>query len=92
MKNIVVTFKVEDIQRQFINSLVDKNASVKYLQDFSKEEITGVLKYTDILFAWNPPRELHFSDPDSFTKLKFMQVLSAGYDQIDFNMFPSSLV
>ena len=88
MKNVVVTFKVEDRQKQFINSCINKNASVKYLQDYNDTESTEVLKSAEILFAWNPPKELDYANRNVFQKLKFVQVLSAGYDHVNFELFP----
>ena len=88
MKNVVVSFKVDEKQKQFINSCIDKNASLKYLQDYNDTESRDLLSNADVLFAWNPPKELDYNNPDVFPKLKFVQVLSAGYDHLDFNLFP----
>ncbi len=89
MKNIIVTFKADEKQRNFINSEIENNAHVKFLEDFTKDNVPGVLNDADVLFAWNPPLELGTVGPDSFHNLKFVQVLSAGYDHVDFNMFPA---
>jgi glycerate dehydrogenase len=89
LKKIVVTFNVKDKQRQFIKSVVDGNADLKYLEDFTEKELPALLEDADILFVWNPPKELPGYNLKGFKKLKFVQVLSAGYDHIDFTRFPS---
>ncbi len=89
MKNIVVTFKADEKQRNLINSEIESNVHVKFLEDITEDKVPGVLNDAEVLFAWNPLRELGKIGPDSFHKLKFVQVLSAGYDHVDFDMFPT---
>lgn len=88
MRNIVVSFKADERQRELISSNIERNAEVKYLEDLTGDEMHQVLGNAEVLFAWNPPRELGDTDPDSFPALKFVQVLSAGYDHVDFSRFP----
>ena len=87
MKNLVVTFKVDDQQKKLIESSV-KNADVKFLKDYDETRYLNLLKDADALLAWNPSRELRSLRINSLTNIKFVQLLSAGYDHIDFNMFP----
>ncbi len=88
MKNLVVTFKADERQRDLINSNAANDVKINYLEDFSGDKKREVLKNAEVLFAWNPPRELGNAGPHSFPNLKFVQVLSAGYDHVDFDMFP----
>jgi phosphoglycerate dehydrogenase-like enzyme len=87
MKNLVVTFKVDDQQKKLIESSV-KNADVKFLKGYDETRYLNLLKDADALLAWNPSRELRSLRINSFTNIKFVQLLSAGDDHIDFNMFP----
>ena len=87
MKNLVVTFKVDDQQKKLIESSV-KNADVKFLKDYDETRYLNLLKDADALLAWNPSRELRSLRINSLTNIKFVQLLSAGYDHIDFYMFP----
>ena len=87
MKNLIVTFKVDDQQKKLIESSV-KNADVKFLKDYDETRYLNLLKDADALLAWNPSRELRSLRINSLTNIKFVQLLSAGYDHIDFNMFP----
>jgi phosphoglycerate dehydrogenase-like enzyme len=87
MKNLVVTFKVDDQQKKLIESSV-KNADVKFLKGYDETRYLNLLKDADALLAWNPSRELRSLRINSLTNIKFVQLLSAGYDHIDFYMFP----
>ncbi len=89
MKNIIVTFRVEAEQKKLINSLINNKAKVFYLKDYDETKYQEVLKDADLMLAWNPIRELKSHKIDSLANLKFVQLLSAGYDHVDLNMFPS---
>ncbi len=90
MISTLVTFSVKDSQQKFIKSVISRDASVNFIQDIKEEEIPAALKDADIIFAWNPPKELNSFDLTSLQNIKFMQVLSAGYDHIDFSRYPQS--
>ncbi len=89
MKKIVVTFKVDDQQKKLIRSSIN-NAEIIFLKDYDDNRYLNILKDANALLAWNPSRELKSLRLNSLTNVKFMQLLSAGYDHIDFSMFPAS--
>lgn len=90
MKKIVVTFKSNEEQKKLINSIFKNSARIEFLRDYNKEEFNAVLKDSDILFAWNPSYELRNVKNDSLQNLRLVQLLSAGFDHIDFNQFPDN--
>ncbi len=45
---------------------------------------------SEIIVAWNPTRELEMFDKSLFRNFRLIQLLSAGYDHLKFDMFPSS--
>lgn len=87
MSNIVVTFRAEPEQKKFIQTLINK-ANIKFLKDYNENEYSDVLRDADILLAWNPSREVNSLQLNSFYRIKFVQLLSAGYDHVEFRMFP----
>ena len=87
IRTIVVTFNADERQKELIESLII-NSGVKFLKDYHDNEYLNLIKDADALLAWNPSRELGSLRLNSLTKLKFVQLLSAGYDHIDFSMFP----
>lgn len=89
MKKIVVTFRVEAEQKKLINSLINNQAKIIYLKDYDENNYQEALKDADLMLAWNPTRELKSQKIDSLANLKFVQLLSAGFDHVNLNMFPA---
>jgi phosphoglycerate dehydrogenase-like enzyme len=86
-KNIVVTFKVREQEKEFIDKILGKGNHVFYLKNLDKNEWEETLKNADVIFSWNPTRELKNVNFDSLSSIKFVQLLSAGYDHVDLSMF-----
>ena len=87
MKKLVVTFRTDNEQREYLNSIFEGKVELEFLKDSDKSDYNNILTNTDILLTWNPSRELYNVDKKSLSKVKFVQLLSAGNDHIDFNMF-----
>jgi phosphoglycerate dehydrogenase-like enzyme len=87
MKKIIVSFKVNEEQKQLLKSTFEIAAQINFLKDFDEGKYQNLLENADILFAWNPGRELKNIKDGALKNLKFVQLLSAGYDHVDFNMF-----
>ena len=90
MIKVAVTFRMKDDQHELLESILKDKAEIKYLNHYDRTEYGKVLINSDILFSWNPPKELRDIDKDLFNNIKFVQLLSAGFDHIDFNWFPSN--
>jgi glycerate dehydrogenase len=89
--NIVITFFVEKNERSHFKSLENK-ANIIFLKDLDKNVRGEELSKADIIFTWNPLKELGNFEKSLFKQLKFVQLLSAGYDHINFDMFPDDCV
>ena len=90
MKKVVISFNANEEHKKLINSIFKETARVEFLREYKSEEFDAVLKDSNILFAWNPPRELRRVKKDSLQNIEFVQLLSAGFDHIDFNWFPEN--
>ncbi|MGB8318187.1 MAG: 2-hydroxyacid dehydrogenase [Ignavibacteriaceae bacterium] len=90
MKKIVITFNANEEHKKLINSIFSDTAQIEFIRDYDRKEFDAVLKDADILFAWNPPRELRNIKKDSLRNIEFVQLLSAGFDHIDFSRFPDN--
>lgn len=92
MANIIVTYRASEKEKEWYKSFF-KNHNLAFLHDFP--DITAqekaLLNY-DIVIAWNPTTELKMFPKETFQHFKFMQLLSAGYDHLNFEMFPQSCV
>ncbi len=88
----VVTFKVNEEQKESISNLLGDNGRVTFLKSIPEEHRSSVLASADILIAWNPVRELKNVDRKFLRGVKFVQLLSAGYDHIDVKQFPPECI
>jgi len=88
LMNVVVTFFVSESERSLFKEGIGSKANVVFLKDIKKEDRAQELKKADIILIWNLPRELDKEEGSFFIQLKFVQLLSAGYDHLNFNIFP----
>ncbi len=87
--NSVISFRVTDVQKNlFVNSL-GSFGKVTFLKNIPEEKKAHVLSSADVLLAWYPPDELKNIDRKNLQGIKLVQLLSAGYDQLDFEQFSS---
>jgi len=89
---IVISYKVVEEERPIYKEMLDGSAKVVFLNDYEEQERNSLIQQSDILLAWNPPRELQSIAKVSFNNLKFIQLLSAGYDHLNFERFPKECV
>jgi lactate dehydrogenase-like 2-hydroxyacid dehydrogenase len=86
MKNVTVTFKTNKTQTKLIESILKEHCKLSFLNDGSFDS----LKEAEVMFAWNPPRELKGIDKNLLKNLEFVQLLSAGFDHLDLSIFPAN--
>jgi len=86
--NVAVTFYVAENERYLYKEVLGNKANVIFLKDVNKEDREKVLEKADILLTWNVPKELNGAGKTLFNRLRFIQLLSAGYDHLNFNIFP----
>jgi phosphoglycerate dehydrogenase-like enzyme len=64
---------------------------ISFLADVTEtDKKEKILLESEIIVAWNPTRELEMFDKSLFRNFRLIQLLSAGYDHLKFDMFPSS--
>lgn len=52
----------------------------------------NLISGADILLAWNPEKEgLYIFDDNLFKNVRFIQLLSAGYDHVNLDIFPQKI-
>ncbi|QTY26536.1 NAD(P)-dependent oxidoreductase [Flavobacterium sp. CS20] len=96
MKNsrhiISVSNKVSDEEFEYYKKELDGIAEVHFLNGLSAEIQNKKLKDSDILIARNPTVELPEVEDRAFKGIRFIQLLSAGYDHLDFSRFPQDTI
>ncbi len=86
---IVVTFELDGGMEKPIEKLFNGIADVTFLTSLNEEEKRPALSSADVLFSWNPNSELKDFPKNLYGNLKFVQLLSAGFDHLDLSDFPA---
>ncbi len=89
---IVVTYKVPEEAKFIYNDIIDTKAKLCFLKEISEESRTGELKSANIILAWNLPRELSDKEIRSLNNIRFLQLLSAGYDHLNFDLISDGCI
>jgi phosphoglycerate dehydrogenase-like enzyme len=86
----VLTFQADSDQRQAIGPILEPYGGASYLTDAGEDPDAraAMLKPAKAIITWQPARELSQQDLASLGGVEFIQLLSAGADQIDFGGLP----
>jgi len=87
MKNILITYNTNEKEKEFYRNFFKDNV-ISFIDDYTEsDEQEKILLESEIIIAWNPTKELEKFDKDLFNNFQFIQLLSAGYDHLKFDMF-----
>jgi glycerate dehydrogenase len=85
--HFVVSFRASDEQKDCISRLLNNKGLVTFLKEIQEGDRSSVLMSADILIAWNPSKELKNINKEKLRGIQFVQLLSAGDDHIDPELF-----
>tara|TARA_R110002050_G_scaffold149251_2_gene275650 strand:+ start:3063 stop:4028 length:966 start_codon:yes stop_codon:yes gene_type:complete len=89
---IVVSFNTIPGQRQLLEQFFKTKAEIVFVEDYPAEMKNNLISGGDILLTWNPGKEgLYSSDDNLFSNVQFIQLLSAGYDHVNLDMFSKKI-
>ena len=90
--NITLTYHATDEEKSVIYDIL-AGENLFFLQDVKDiKEKQKILLETDILLSWNPTLELKDIEINVLQNLQFVQLLSAGYDHLNFNYFSKKTI
>lgn len=89
--HIVVSFDIDEEEKELLVKTIPEGAFFSFLSDLNEEDRKKALQAADVLFSWNPPKELSKDEYPLFTRLRFMQLLSAGADHVPFDDIPKGV-
>lgn len=90
--NIAITYHATDEEKSVFNNILN-GENLFFLHDVKDiKEKQKILSETDILLSWNPTLELEDVDVNALKNLQFVQLLSAGYDHLNFNYFSKQTI
>ena len=92
LMKILATFRTSPEQKQFLQHFFENMADIRFLDDHPEEEKNNLISSSEILLSWNPEHEGLYSPDISYRETKFIQLLSAGYDHVQRDKFPSGLI
>jgi phosphoglycerate dehydrogenase-like enzyme len=88
---VVVTFRTPDEMKTGVEALLEPVARVVFLQDLAGDERRRALESADALLAWSPWREVQPEEIEAMGRAPFMQLISAGADQVRFSDVPDEM-
>ncbi len=83
---VAVCYQVDDEYIKINSEVLAADAAIEFVQQLPEADRPGVLSRAEALIGWNPVREAgSLADAQH---LKFIQLLSAGADGVDFSVVP----
>jgi len=92
LMKILTTFHTSPEQKQFLQQFFENMAGIRFLDDYPEQEKNNLISSSEILLSWNPEKEGLYNPEISFRETKFIQLLSAGYDHVQRDKFPSAVI
>ena len=88
---VVVTYPVDEEYARINTDALKGEATVRFLREVPEPERPAVLAGADALIVWNLSRELQEGALEQAKALRFIQLLSAGADSVDFRSVPETV-
>ncbi len=85
---IVVSYALDAAKREILEKELADGSNLKFLSDVSAGERAGVLASAEAIIAWNPQKELSPEEFGLLSRLKLVQLISAGAEHVPFAMVP----
>src|SRR5499425_607471 len=88
---VAVSYPADDEFAQINTRVLDGSARVAFLHGRPDDEVREVLGQADVLLAWHLGDELPAGALHEAARLRFVQLLSAGADSVDYAAVPERL-
>ena len=88
---VVVSYPVDEEYARINTDVLSGEATVRFLRQVPEPERPAILASAEALIGWNLPRELPDGALERAAELRFIQLLSAGADSIDFRTIPETV-
>jgi len=89
---VAVSYPADDEFAQINTDVLDGSARVAFLHGRTGDEVREVLRQADVLVGWHLSQELPAGALDDSPRLRFVQLLSAGADAVDYAALPERLM
>lgn len=88
LPQVAVSYPVDEEFERINREVLGSDARVTFLERLPRERWPAVLAEAEILLAWNLPREVPAELLAGARALRFIQLLSAGANHVDFGAIP----
>ena len=88
LRRVAVSFRTPPPLRSAIEDVLTPMSSLTFLPGLDESERLQALHSAEALMAWHPAREVSTSELGAAPRLKLIQLLSAGADQVRFGDIP----
>ena len=88
---VAVSYPADDEFAQINTRVLDGSARVAFLYGRPEDEIREVLGQADVLLGWHLGAEIPAGALQDSARLRFVQLLSAGADSVDYAALPERL-
>lgn len=89
---VAVSYPVDDEFARINTGVLDGSARVVFLHGRPEDEFRAAVRQADVLIGWHLSQELPAGTWQDAPRLRFVQLLSAGADAVDFAALPERLV
>ncbi len=89
---VAVSYPVNEDYTKINQEVLGADASLVFLQQETEAERASLAAHAEVLIGWNPGRELPAGTLLGAGELKFIQLLSAGVDSVDFSAIGEHIV
>lgn len=89
---VAVTCQVNEEYIKINTDVLGADATLVFSHQVAKDERAALVARAEALIGWDPARELPAGALASLPELKFIQLLSAGADDVDFTAIPEHVV
>jgi len=89
---VAVTYQVNNEYLKINTDVLGADATLVFSHQAAEHERAALIAQAEAMIGWNPARELPAGTLAGLPELKFIQVVSAGVDGVDFTTIPEHVV
>lgn len=88
--SVMVSLDAGEEERALVRETLGDRAEVVFRADLDEGARAKALADSDVLVAFNPGMELTDDELEALSRVRLLQLLSAGWDHVDFSRLPAS--
>src|SRR6266704_2183943 len=89
---VAVSYPADEEYARINSEVLAGDAEIAYIYELADAQRAQALRCADALIAWDLPQEIPAGALDQAARLRFVQLLSAGVDAVDFSALPEVAV